>query len=645
MENIVTTLDRWGIALTRRIAFGGVLAMLLIAMVTIADVLLRTIANAPIVAMNEITEVFFAVAIAACFPVGLTQRIHVTVDLLATRYGPRLTAWLRVVGALLLLWLFALIAWRLGDIAANLTETSETTIILQIPTWPFIWLVAGFAGLGAIFQFIVLGVEAINALRVGESATNTPRDINRPLMLILLAAFVGSLGILWVFPEFVSWIAVAAKASPSVVAFVIFGLVWVLLLLIIPIAASVGLLGIIGIAVLLGPGQSMSVFGTGTHEFITNSQISVLPLFLMMGVLAAAAGLAEDIYNLAHAVLGGLRGGLALATIGGCAGFGAVTGSSIATAATIGRVALPEMDRRGYATGLSTGCVAAGGTLGALVPPSGILVMYSFLTEVSIGQLFVAAMIPGLLAAILYMMTVSVYVRVFPNSAPITQKVDWAEMARAGRRGITVIVLFVLVMGGIYTGVFTATEAASVGAVAAFVIALYRGKLKGAAFWNVMGETASITAMIYALIIGGLTFSFFVGITGLPELLVTTIGNLDLAPKAIIGIFMVVFVLLGAVMEAFAILIITVPILAGLIMDLGFDLIWWGIVMVAVVEIGVITPPFGVNVFVLKSMAGADVPLTTVFRGVMPFVFSAFIKLALLILIPALALWLPSTMF
>ena len=645
MENLVTTLDRWGIALTRRIAFGGVLAMLLIAMVTIADVLLRTIANAPIVAMNEITEVFFAVAIAACFPVGLTQRIHVTVDLLATRYGPRLTAWLRVVGALLLLWLFALIAWRLGDIAANLTETSETTIILQIPTWPFIWLVAGFAGLGAIFQFIVLGVEAINALRVGESATNTPRDINRPLMLILLAAFVGSLGILWVFPEFVSWIAVAAKASPSVVAFVIFGLVWVLLLLIIPIAASVGLLGIIGIAVLLGPGQSMSVFGTGTHEFITNSQISVLPLFLMMGVLAAAAGLAEDIYNLAHAVLGGLRGGLALATIGGCAGFGAVTGSSIATAATIGRVALPEMDRRGYATGLSTGCVAAGGTLGALVPPSGILVMYSFLTEVSIGQLFVAAMIPGLLAAILYMMTVSVYVRVFPNSAPITQKVDWAEMARAGRRGITVIVLFVLVMGGIYTGVFTATEAASVGAVAAFVIALYRGKLKGAAFWNVMGETASITAMIYALIIGGLTFSFFVGITGLPELLVTTIGNLDLAPKAIIGIFMVVFVLLGAVMEAFAILIITVPILAGLIMDLGFDLIWWGIVMVAVVEIGVITPPFGVNVFVLKSMAGADVPLTTVFRGVMPFVFSAFIKLALLILIPALALWLPSTMF
>ena len=644
MENLITKLDRLGIALTRRIACGGVLVMLLVAMVTIADVLLRTLANAPIVAMNEITEVFFAVAIAACFPAGLTQRIHVTVDLLATRYGECLTAWLKVVGALLLLWLFALITWRLGAIAATLTETSETTIILQIPTWPFIWLVAGLAGVGAVFQLVVLGVEIINALRTGEQS-NAPRNINGALGAILIAAVLGTLAIVWGFSDAVALISAATKAAPVTVAFLIFGLVWVLLLCIIPIAASVGLLGIIGIALLLGPGQSMSVFATGTHEFITNSQISVLPLFLMMGVLAAAAGLAEDIYSLAHSVLGGFRGGLALATIGGCAGFGAVTGSSIATAATIGRVALPEMNRRGYSPGLSTGCIAAGGTLGALVPPSGVLVMYSFLTEVSIGRLFVAAIIPALIAALLYMFTVGIYVRVVPTSAPHAHSVNWGEMGRAFRRGFTVISLFVLVMGGIYTGIFTATEAASVGAVSAFLIALYRGKLKGAAFWNVMGETASITAMIYALIIGGLTFAFFVGITGLPEMLVETVGNLDLSPTAIVGIFMVVFILLGAVMEAFAILLITVPILADLITDLGFDLIWWGIVMVAVVEIGVITPPFGVNVFVLKSMAGADVPLGTVFRGVMPFVFSAFIKLALLVLIPGLALWLPSTMF
>ena len=644
MEQLITKLDDWGVALTRRIAFGGVLAMLIIATVSIADVILRAVANSPIVGLNEITEVFFAVAIAACFPAGLTRRIHITVDLLADRYGRRLTAWLKLAGAVTLFWMFSLLAWRLGDIAAELAEAQDTTVILEIPTWPFVWMVAGLVTLGAISQFVVIGVEAAKALRVGGHQTED-RSIDNSLALVMLGAILATLVVIWGFDDAVIGLASVAKASPAAVAFIIFGLVWALLLLILPVAASTALLGVIGIALLLGPGQSLNVFGTEAEEFLTNSQISVLPLFLMMGVLASAAGLADDIYNMAHALLGGMRGGLALATIGGCAGFGAVTGSSIATAATIGRVALPEMKQRGYSTSLSTGCVAAGGTLGALVPPSGVLVVYSFLTEVSIGQLFMAAIIPGLIAALFYMTTVSAYVRLAPNSAPQASKVEWSEIAPAMRRGMTVIALFTLVLGGIYTGIFTVTESASVGAVGAFGIALYRGKLKGAAFWRVMGETASITAMVYALIVGGLTFSFFIGITGLPELLAETVGSLQIAPKAIIGIFLVIFVLLGAVMEAWAILIITVPILAGLIVDLGFDLIWWGIIMVAVVEIGVITPPFGMNVFVLKSMAGVDVPLTTVFKGVMPFVFSAFIKLALLVAFPALVLWLPSTMF
>ena len=644
MESLIAKVDGWGIALTRRVAFGGVIAMLIIATVSIADVILRAVADSPIAGLNEITEVFFAVAIAACFPAGLTQRIHITVDLLANRYGPQVTAWLKFAGSVTLFWMFTLLAWRLADIAAELTEARDISTILEIPVWPFIWAVAGIVALGAIFQFFVIGVEATKALRTGEAEAGR-QSIDTALTVVMLAAVLATLGVIWGFDDGVALLADAAKASPAAVAFIIFGLVWALLLLILPVAASTALLGVIGIALLLGPGQSLNVFGTEAEEFITNSQISVLPLFLMMGVLASAAGLADDIYNMAHALLSGLRGGLALATIGGCAGFGAVTGSSIATAATIGRVSLPQMNRRGYSTSLSTGCVAAGGTLGALVPPSGVLVVYSFLTEVSIGQLFMAAIIPGILAALLYMTTVSVYVRVAPDSAPQSSSVDWAAIAPAMRRGITVIALFTLVLGGIYTGIFTVTESASVGAVGAFLIALQRGKLKGAAFWTVMGETASITAMVYALIVGGLTFSFFIGITGLPELLADSVGGLQIPPTAIIGIFMVVFVLLGAVMEAWAILIITVPIMAGLVTDLGFDLIWWGIIMVAVVEIGVITPPFGMNVFVLKSMAGADVPLVTVFKGVMPFVFSAFIKLALLVMIPALTLWLPSTMF
>ncbi len=643
MEWAFSTVDKWGSTVSRRIAFGGVLAMLLIASVTIADVILRALFGKPIAGMNEITEVFFPVAIAACFPAGLTQRVHITVDLLADKFGEKMTAWLKFLGAVILFWMFALLAWRLGAISEELTATRNSSTILEIPIWPFIWMVAVLVALGAVFQFAVIGVECAKAIRV--QVAGSVDNIDRSLVGLMAGVVLASILVLWGFDDGVAMLAGAAKASPSAVAFIIFGLVWVMLLLILPIAASTALLGIIGIALLLGPGQSMNVFGGEAEEFLTNSQISVLPLFLMMGVLASAAGLADDIYNMAHAIFGGLRGGLALATIGGCAGFGAVTGSSIATAAAIGRVALPEMNRRGYSTSLSTGCIAAGGTLGALVPPSGVLVVYAFLTEVSIGQLFVAAIIPGIIAAFLYMTTVSAYVRLAPGAAPEATRIAWAKIAPALRRGVTVIMLFTVVLGGIYTGIFTVTEAASVGAVGAFLIALSRGKLKGTEFWRVMGETAAITAMVYALIIGGLTFSFFIGITGLPELLADTVGGLEIAPTAVIAIFLVIFVLLGAVMEAWAILIITVPILAGLITDLGFDLIWWGIIMVAVVEIGVITPPFGINVFVLKSMAGADVPLATVFKGVMPFVFSAFIKLALLTLIPALTLWLPSTMF
>jgi len=232
-----------------------------------------------------------------------------------------------------------------------------------------------------------------------------------------------------------------------------------------------------------------------------------------------------------------------------------------------------------------------------------------------------------------------------PNAAPASEKIGSRELMTEFRRGLTVITLFAVVMGGIYTGLFTATEAAAVGVVGAFLIALFRGKLRGGAFWNVMGETASITAMIYVLILGGITLSFFLGLTELPEFLTKKVAGMDLAPLGIIALLLVVYILLGAVMESFSIMVITVPVVSGLITDLGFDLVWWGIIMLVVVEVGMITPPFGINVFVLKAVAGADLPLVTVFRGVMPFVGADMVKLALLVLLPALVLWLPSTMF
>jgi len=279
------------------------------------------------------------------------------------------------------------------------------------------------------------------------------------------------------------------------------------------------------------------------------------------------------------------------------------------------------------------------------MPPSTVIILYAILTEESIGQLFIAAIIPALLAVVLYWMTIAIYVRVVPDAAPPAgEKARWADIWIAVRRAWGVLLIFLLVIGGLYGGVFTATEAASVGAFGAFLFALFRGKLKGDRLWHVMGETTRTTAMIYILIFGAVNFSFFIGVSGLPELLTTFVDFLQFPPLGIVAILLVGYIILGSIMDPFPVMVITVPIVAPLIGDMGYSLVWWGIIMVVVVETGLITPPFGINVFVLKGISGGDVPMWTVFKGVLPFVAADFVKLALLTVFPFLILWLPATM-
>jgi tripartite ATP-independent transporter DctM subunit len=406
-----------------------------------------------------------------------------------------------------------------------------------------------------------------------------------------------------------------------------------------------GLVGLVGTALLLGTGPAFAVFGTVIVEYLTSDQLAVLPLFLIMGSFAGVAGLAQDIYDLAHTFLGHRRGGLALATIGGCAGFGTLTGSSIATTATIGQVALPEMQSRGYSASLSTGCVAAGGTLGQLVPPSTALILYALLTEESIGQLFIGAIVPAVMAVILYCCAIVLFVRLSPGSAPAAGKGPTVhEVLRSVRRSWGVVLLVGVVIGGIYGGIFTVTEAAAVGAGLAFLFALFRGKLRGGALLRVVGETTATTAMLYVMFFGAVTFSYFIGLSGLPENLTALIKSLDLPHLLVIAVILVIFLFLGCIMDSFAVMVITVPILAPFINDIGYSLIWWGILNLIVVETGMITPPFGLNVFILKSLLRSDVPMTTVFRGVLPFVIADLLKLALIVVFPVLVLWLPSSM-
>lgn len=415
---------------------------------------------------------------------------------------------------------------------------------------------------------------------------------------------------------------------------------FILIILQIPIGVAMALSGFIGFGILGGWHAAFSLFATEPVSVLSSMDLAVIPLFLLMGSFAGVSGLSSDIFKLAYAFIGHRRGGLALATIGGCAGFGAVCGSSLATAATMGRVALPEMLDRGYSQTLATGSIAAGGTLGMLIPPSVIMVIYAFLAEQFVITLFVAALIPGLLAVMGHLITINILVRRDPASGPAGARLGWAERLVVMKDSWGVVVLLVAVIGGIYGGVFTVNEAAALGAGLAFAFTIARKKMTRQAFWQVLKDTASNTAMIYLIIAGASIFSSFITVTKMPDALVTQISDLAIPPLAVIFILMLVYLILGSIFDAVAAMVITMPFVLPLIIDLGFHPIWWGIVLVMVIEVGMITPPIGMNVFVLYGVA-KNIKLQTIFKGIFPFFYADLIRISVIIIFPGLALWLP----
>ena len=625
---------------SRPIAFLGVLGMLGAAAVTVLDVLMRWLAGTAITALNEIDALVFAVAVAACMPAGLAGGVNLKVDILARWITGRVAAWLEALGAVLLLIFFVVLTWRIWVFADNLTQQGRTTLILRLPLPPFMYAVSVLLGLGMLVQAVV-GANAIRrAWTAAPPAEGESRTMTAIVVLFAIAVFAA---IGWCLLNF-AFVSHWAGQNLGLAVGIAFALMWILMLGQVPLAAVMALTGIVGSALFVGFIPAASTFATEATTFLTNSQIATLPLFLMMGSFAAVSGMADDMYRLGHVLLSRSRGGLALATIGGCAGFGALTGSSLATAATIGRVAIPEMRSRGYSAALATGCCAAGGTLGPIVPPgSGPIIVFALLTEASIGQLFVASVGPAILTILFYFITVMIYVRVAPGSAPQAREREPGELRKTARRCVPVGILFALVMGGLYFGIFTDTESAAIGAFGAFVFAAWRGKLGRGAFWSVMAETTATTAMIYGLIFGAQIFSFFVGVSTLAQSATAYVGALGWPPLGVMAVVLLAYLMLGSLMEAFAVMVITVPIVTPLVLSLGYDVVWWGIIMMIVVEVGMIHPPLGLNVFVLKGIT-PDVPIWTIYKGVMPFCVADLIKLILMVLFPAITLWLPSTM-
>ena len=424
-----------------------------------------------------------------------------------------------------------------------------------------------------------------------------------------------------------------------------FPILFLMMALRIPIGLSMLIVGCSGTILIAGWLPILSQVKTSAWHLFSNYSLSVIPLFLLMGNFAGKAGMSEALFKFTGACLGHRKGGVAMAAIGACAGFGAICGSSLATAATMGKVALPELRRLGYSGALSTGTLAAGGTLGILIPPSVILIIYSILTEQNIAKMFLAAFIPGILAALGYILAIALYVRFVKDSGPTNARIGWKERFSLFRNIWQIILIFIVMIGGIYLGWFTPTEGGAIGAGGAGIIAMLSKNFKLNDLIDVIESTAVTSAMIFLVLLGAEFFNSFIALTQLPNQLGEIALKNNLSPFLIVACILILYLFLGCLMDSLAMILLTIPVFFPLIMNLDFGMtseetaIWFGILTLIVVEVGLITPPVGLNVFIINKMAG-DVSISETFKGVLPFLVSDIIRVVILFLFPGITLFL-----
>ena len=419
---------------------------------------------------------------------------------------------------------------------------------------------------------------------------------------------------------------------------------FVLLFLRVPVWAALMLVGVIGNTIVGGWNSSFAILGTTAFDTSSAYTLSVIPLFILMGDVASSTRLSADLFNAARVLLSNIRGGLSVAAIGAAACFGAVCGSSVATAATMTKIALPEMRKAGYDDGLATGSIAAGGSLGILIPPSIILVIYAAIAEQSVPKLFAAALIPGLVLTAIYIIVALVIAHLRPEYAPTVANVTWKERLDALRQPWQFLLLFIVTIGGIYAGVFSPTEAAAIGAFGAILLGLIGRRLTVGQMVKAIEGTVITSALLFVIIIGATLFAYFIVQTQLPLLLSSFAQSMQLNALTVMIIIVIAYVIIGCFLEGIGMVLITVPVFLPLVVKFGYDPVWFSIIVVIVVELGLIHPPVGMNLFVIQAQA-PDVKLTAIYRGIIPFLIAPFVLIALLLIFPELALWLPKKLY
>lgn len=595
-----------------------------LALVFTVDVLLRWTLSAPILGLYEVAELGFAVVMALSLVWTNARQSHVSMGILAQITGRDAAP--RLVAAGLNLVVLCLFVWFLVHHAGTSARRGETTLVLGLPGAPFWNAAAAAMALATLIQLAVFVSELIAYLR---NAGRRLRDVVPPILMVAAA--------LVLLPVTARY-APALGPGPTIVG--AFAILYLLALAHVPIGVALALTGLGAVALQMGLRPALLVGTNNLTASLSSVDLAAVPLFLMMGNFAIKAGFADDIFEAATMIFGRLRGGHAIATLMGCGGFGAISGSSVATTATLGGVAFREMQARGYAPTLSTGSIAAGGTLGALIPPSVILIIYCVIAEVSIAHAFIAALLPGVLALALYAASVFVQVWLRPEIAPPPDGSESFAPIQALRSAWRPILLFLAVLGGLYGGIFTTQEAAGVGAGFSFLAWLISGRASVAGMFEALRDAVGTSAGLYLLIIGANIFGSHLNFAGMPRALAALI-NPDILPVwAVLVLLAVMYLVLGSIFDAVAAVVVTVPFVLPIILSMGFDPIWWGIVTLTLVEIGMISPPIGMNVFVMKAVVGDAARISTIFRGVMPFLVADMLRMVLLVAFPVISLWL-----
>jgi tripartite ATP-independent transporter DctM subunit len=626
-KETVSSAQRLVMHITRGTNSVGVVLLMGMMLIVVADVFLRIFFNSPIIGSYELVQFLLVAMIFLGLPNTTYDEAHISVSLATSKLPRRLRLLTECVMLIYSLFLFVLMTMMNIVRTGEVWELQETSYMLSIPLFPFYAAVA----LGCAIVSVVLLLQLFDRIRQYSEQYSAVwvvlilcLSLTVPLLLIFRSAQL---------PFF--------ELQPFYAG--VLGIMALLVLIAtgMPIGIAMGLIGFLGYCALTGYQAGLSQLALVPFRVGSDYLLSVVPFFILMGHLALYAGLSQDLYETSYVWLGQLPGGLAMATVGGCAAFAAVSGSSLATAVTVGSVALPGMRKYKYNDKLALGSIAAGGTIGILIPPSLVFILYGIMTEQSIGSLFLAGILPGVLTVSLYLLTIAVVVGFSPSLGPRGTKTSLQQKLASLRNTWGMVILFILVLGGIYLGLFTPTEAGAIGAFGALLIGIWKRRITWQNMFRSLLDTGRTTAMLLMIFIGAMIFNYFLAVTNLPIHLAQAITGSMHNRYTVLFVILLMYLLLGCIMDPASMIILTIPIIFPIVQSLGFDPIWFGVLIVIVAEIGCITPPVGINVFAVKGIA-EDVPIGEIFKGILPFWITDIIRLLIVIFVPFITLFLPN---